>query len=139
MIDMATTSNISTTDKTVPVVIADDDHLTRELLASLLRERGYRAITFARDGTQAMQILQDPAYHRALVFLDIHMPGMDGLAAMANAREKGSEAFIVMVSADSAIDKVLASLNGGAKGFVIKPYTPRKIFDMVDKYESSAA
>jgi two-component system chemotaxis response regulator CheY len=136
---MATTLNTSTSDKSIPVVIADDDHLTRELLASLLRERGYRAITFARDGTQAMQILQAPDFHRALVFLDIHMPGMDGLAAMANAREKGSEAFIVMVSADSAIDKVLASLSGGARGFVIKPYTPRKIFDMVDKFESGAA
>ena len=123
------------TDKSTPVVIADDDHLTRELLASLLRGQGYTYIAFARDGAQAAQILQAPEYRQALVFLDIHMPGMDGLSALSSARENGSEAFIVMISADSALDKVLAALNGGAKGFVIKPYTPRKIFDMVDKFE----
>ena len=124
---------------TTPVLIIDDDAAMRDMLAAMLRERGYRYIAFAQDGAQAQALFAVPDYREALVFLDIHMPGIDGLAVLAGARRGGSRAFIVMVSADSAIDKVLASLNGGAKGFVIKPYTPRKIFDMVDKFEGAAA
>lgn len=126
-------SHIST--KNTPVIIADDDPLMRELLASLLRQQGYRYIAFAQDGAQAAQMLGLHEYHAALVFLDIHMPVMDGLAALAQARAAGSEAFVVMVSADSAIEKVMAALNGGARGFVIKPYTAQKILDMLDKFE----
>lgn len=125
--------------KTTPVIIADDDALMRELLASLLREQGYRSIAFASDGAQAGQLFDQPEYRTALVFLDIHMPGTDGLAALALARARGSKAFIVMVSADSALEKVMAALGGGARGFVIKPYTTQRILDMIAKYELEMA
>ncbi|WP_426193107.1 response regulator [Massilia sp. DWR3-1-1] len=124
--------------KETPVIIADDDAMMRDLLASLLRQNGYHYIAFAQDGAQAAQLLGVAAYQEALVFLDIHMPGMDGLAALAAARAAGSKAFVVMVSADSALDKVLAALNGGASGFVIKPYTANRIIDMLDKFERGA-
>lgn len=120
-----------------PVIIADDEPLMREVLASALRAFGYRYIAFAADGRQAAQLLEVPEYQAALVFLDIHMPGMDGLAVLAHARAIGSKAFIAMVSVDSVLDRVLAALSGGAKGFVIKPYTTQKILDIVDKFEKA--
>lgn len=126
-------------NNTTPVVIADDDPLMRDLLASLLRGHGYTYIAFANDGAQAAQLLQTAAYQDALVFLDIHMPGIDGLAVLAGARAHGSRAFVVMVSADSALDKVMAALGGGASGFVIKPYTVHRILDMVAKFERESA
>ena len=125
--------------KTTPVIIADDDPLMRELLASLLREHGYRYIAFANNGEQAATLFEAEEYRAALVFLDIHMPGGGGLAALASARAGGSRAFVVMVSADSALDNVLAALNGGARGFVIKPYTAQRILDMVAKFELETA
>lgn len=130
---------MNATAKTTPVIIADDDPMMRELLASLLRQHGYRYIAFAQDGAQAARLLAVPEYQEALVFLDIHMPGSDGLAALSGARAGGSKAFFVMVSADSAIEKVLAALNGGASGFVIKPYTAQRILDMVAKFEKEYA
>ncbi|MBG6220993.1 MULTISPECIES: response regulator [unclassified Janthinobacterium] len=118
-----------------PVIIAEDEPLMREVLASMLRGFGYRAITFAVDGRQAAQLLELPEYRSALVFLDIHMPKMDGMAVLEHARSVGSNAFMVMVSADSSLDRVLAALSGGAKGFVIKPYTTQKILDITTKFE----
>jgi response regulator of citrate/malate metabolism len=44
-----------------------------------------------------------------------------------------------MASADSAIDKVMAALNGGADGFVVKPYTAQKIYGMLDRFETRMA
>lgn len=122
-------------DKTTPVIIADDEPLMREMLASVLRSLGYRYLALAADGRRAAQLLEVPEYRRAIMFLDIHMPGMDGLAVLDHARQLGSEAFIVIVSADSAVERVLASLAGGAKGFVIKPYSAQKIIDMINKFE----
>lgn len=118
-----------------PVIIAEDEPLMREVLASTLRGFGYYAITFAVDGRQAAQLLELPEYRSALVFLDIHMPKMDGMAVLEHARSVGSNAFMVMVSADSSLDRVLAALSGGAKGFVIKPYTTQKILDITTKFE----
>ncbi len=120
---------------TTPVIIADDEPLMREVLASALRSLGYRSIAYAADGRQAAQLLEQAEYRRAIVFLDIHMPGMNGLAVLEHARHIGSGAFIVIVSADSALERVLAALAGGAKGFVIKPYTTQKILDMINKFE----
>lgn len=118
-----------------PVIIADDEPLMREVLASALRAFGYHAIAFAVDGRQAAQLLELPEYRSALVFLDIHMPKMDGMAVLEHARSVGNHAFMVMVSADSSLDRVLAALSGGAKGFVIKPYTTQKILDITNKFE----
>ncbi|WP_426111611.1 response regulator [Massilia sp. PWRC2] len=126
---------MSSLKKTTPVIIADDDAPMRELLASLMRSHDYTFIAFASDGAQAAQLMQAPEYQQALVFLDIHMPGSDGLAVLAEARTRGSRAFVVMVSADSALDKVMAALGAGAGGFVIKPYSAQRIADMVDKFE----
>lgn len=121
--------------KTAQVIIADDEPLMRELLSSVLRGLGYRNIALAADGHQATQFLALPEYRSALVFLDIHMPGLGGLAVLESARAAASTAFIVMVSADSGLEKVLAALNGGALGFIIKPYTTQKILDISEKFE----
>lgn len=118
-----------------PVIIADDEPLMREVLATALRAFGYHYIAFAVDGYQAAQLLELPEYRSALVFLDIHMPRMDGMAVLEHARSVSSNAFMVMVSADSSLDRVLAALSGGAKGFVIKPYATQKILDITNKFE----
>jgi two-component system chemotaxis response regulator CheY len=125
--------------KTTPVIIVDDDGMMREMLAAMLRERGYRYIAFAHDGTQAARLFLVPGYSEALVLLDIHMPDIDGLAVLAAARRAGSRAYIVMASADSAIDKVTAALDGGANGFVVKPYTAQNIYGMLDRFEMRVA
>lgn len=125
--------------KTTPVIIVDDDAMMREMLAAMLRERGYRYIAFAHDGTQAAMLFQVPGYREALVLLDIHMPDIDGLAVLDAARRGGSRAYIVMASADSAIDKVMAAMNSGANGFVVKPYTAQKIHGMLERFETRAA
>ena len=124
---------------TTPVLIIDDDAAMRDMLAAMLRARGYRYIAFAQDGAQAQTLFAVPDYREALVFLDIHMPGIDGLAVLAGARRGGSRAFIVMVSADSGVEKVKAALSGGADGFIVKPYSPQKIYGMVERFEARVA
>ncbi|UOD31060.1 response regulator [Massilia violaceinigra] len=116
------------------VLIADDERLMRDLLASILKGCGYRHFLFAADGQQALELMRQEGPALGLAFLDIHMPGFSGIELLALAKHCCPACDCVIVSADSAIETVMASLDGGAAGFVVKPYTPKKITDVLSKY-----
>lgn len=114
-----------------PVLIADDEPLMRQLLASVLKSFGYLNIDFAGEGARAVEQLKDgPAQ---IAFLDIDMPGFTGLEVMQIVRNMRPDCACVIVSAHSALENVMAALNGGAKGFIVKPYNALKIHDVLDK------
>ena len=54
------------------------------------------------------------------------------------ARQKRPQCAYVMVSGMSAVDNVMTSLKAGAIGFIVKPYTTKKIFDILAKFEKEA-
>lgn len=122
-------------DKTrITVLIADDETPMRNLLASVLKSCGYSNIVHASDGQQATDCLRgDPALR--LAFLDIDMPGFNGLEVLELARQSRPDCACVIVSGHSGIDNVIAAMNRGAAGFVVKPYTPQKIADVLAKFE----
>lgn len=126
-------------DKTIPILIADDEALMRQLLASILRGAGYSNIHQVQDGRQALAALADPTAAIGIAFLDIDMPGLTGLEVMGMARVQLPDCFFVIVSAHSGIGNVLAALGDGARGFIVKPYTAQKIHDIMHKYETGAA
>lgn len=118
----------------VTVLIADDESTMRNLLASVLKSFGYRHIVQASNGQQALEFLRGEALLR-LAFLDIDMPGFSGLEVLELARQTRPDCACVMVSGHSAIDNVIAAMSRGAAGFVVKPYTPQKIADVLAKFE----
>jgi YesN/AraC family two-component response regulator len=122
---MASINNIS-------VLIADDENLMRQLLASILRSMGYQNIRFAADGPQAVEAINDDGIQ--IAFLDIDMPGFTGLEVLEIARNTRPDCFFVIVSSHSGLDNVLAALNSGARGFIVKPYNAQKIHDVLLKF-----
>ena len=119
----------------VEILIADDEAEMRNLLASILRSRGYSNIEHAADGVQASRALERAAPAPRLAFLDIHMPGLSGIEVLVRAQASRPACFCVMVSGKSATENVLAALEKGARGFVVKPYNIKKITDVLDKFE----
>lgn len=119
----------------ITVLIADDEVEMRNLLASIVRSCGYSRIVVAADGARAMEIIEQPAANVGLAFLDINMPGMNGIEVLVEARRKRPQCAYVMVSGMSAVDNVMTSLKAGAIGFIVKPYTTKKIFDILTKFE----
>jgi two-component system chemotaxis response regulator CheY len=116
----------------VPVLVADDEPLMRQLLASILRSMGYGNITQLADGPQALQAIQNNGMR--IAFLDIDMPGFTGLEVMALAKATRPDCFFVIVTSHSGVDNVLAALNGGARGFIVKPFNAQKIHDVLLKF-----
>jgi len=116
----------------VAVLIADDEPLMRQLLASILRSMGYARISEAADGPQALEAIKDDGVQ--IAFLDIDMPGFTGIEVMEIARSTRPDCFFVIVSSHSGLDNVLAALNCGARGFIVKPYNAQKIHDVLLKF-----
>jgi two-component system chemotaxis response regulator CheY len=115
------------------ILIADDTGQAREVLAGLLRGIS-PALTIqqVRDGTEALAAW---AKHKPrLAFLDIDMPGPSGLEVLKTLRQDQPHAFIVMISGYSSVNNVRESLGAGASGFIVKPYKPQRIVEVLDRY-----
>ncbi|MDE2367756.1 MAG: response regulator [Burkholderiales bacterium] len=115
------------------VLIVDDSGASREILAAMLRQLdpGLQ-IRQARDAAQALGTWLE-MFPRA-TFLDIDMPDQDGLTLLKTLRQSRPDAFVVMVSGHSSADNVRQALSMGANGFIVKPYKPQRIVDMIDRY-----
>jgi two-component system chemotaxis response regulator CheY len=66
--------------------------------------------------------------------MDITMPVMDGLTAVAEIKKIDPEAKIVMCSALGQQSTVLTAIKAGAKDFIIKPYQPEKILATIKRF-----
>lgn len=118
------------------VLIADDTGHSREILAALLRQFAHGVkIREARDGGEALSAWRQ--LKPRVTFLDIDMPGQDGLAVLKAIHEEDPSAFVAMVSGLSSVDNVRKALATGASGFIVKPYKPQRIIDVLERYRGA--
>lgn len=79
------------------VLITDDDRDFRVSLAEALSRRGY-ATTLAADGLEALDIIEHGRIHLAI--MDVHMPRLDGLGALATVRHHHPEMPCILMTAE---------------------------------------
>ena len=104
------------------VVLADDDVLMREGLASLLERAGYQLVGQGGDGTELLQLVRE---HRPdLVIVDIRMPpthSTEGLEAAGAIREELPETAILILSAHVEVAHAMTLLASGSRsGYLLK-------------------
>jgi two-component system chemotaxis response regulator CheY len=114
------------------IVIADDSFDSRQILARLLRQYVDADIVETRNGVDAWTECQ--RIKPQITFLDIDMPGRDGLEVLSDIRADDPKAFVVLVSGLSAVETVMKAISLGAGGFVVKPYAAQRILDVLQKY-----
>jgi AmiR/NasT family two-component response regulator len=106
------------------VLIAEDEALIRMDLREMLVEEGHEVVGEARDGAEAIELARQ---HRPdVVFMDVKMPGTDGLTAAATISDE-SIAPVVMVTAFSQAGYVDAADRAGAMAYLVKPFTKKDI------------
>jgi diguanylate cyclase (GGDEF)-like protein len=130
---MATSSSLGT-DPPVPsatLLVADDDRLTRDLLASILRSHGY-VVETCEDGQEAVERVSRGGIELAL--LDIMMPRLSGLEACRLLKGMTNETFLpvvlVTVKTDSA--SRVEGLKIGADDYVCKPFEEKELVARVE-------
>jgi signal transduction histidine kinase len=115
------------------VFVVDDEAFNRDIAARYLKKMGYEARQFP-DGPSVLQALKSGTPD--LILLDIHMPGMNGLEVLAEARQatSKSELPILMVTADSNPDSVVQAFELGANDYVTKPIDSRTLGARIDTH-----
>lgn len=105
------------------MVVDDDDHV-RTFLVVLLRKIVSGPITEARNGEEAVNLYRSE--RPDLVMLDVNMPVMDGLEALARIREVNPAAVVIMITSLAMRRIVESALQAGATNFIRKD-TPREM------------
>ena len=111
------------------ILIVDDSALSRRTLRRILEAAGYE-VAEAEDGMTALEIyfLEKPS----LVLLDLVMKGMYGLDVLAKLREMDPKALVVVASADIQSSTRNMVDEGGAVGFINKPFVPEQVIAAVE-------
>ncbi len=104
------------------VLIAEDDAVSRHVLETTLRKWGYEVVVRS-DGTEAWKVLCEPFAPRLLV-LDWMMPGLDGteICSRLREREDGSSFYILLLTAKTQKEDIVAGLQAGADDYITKPF-----------------
>jgi DNA-binding NarL/FixJ family response regulator len=104
------------------VIIADDDVLLREGMASLLQRSGFQVIGQAGDAAQLLALVREAAPD--VVVVDIRMPPThtgEGLEAARVIRQESAETAILVLSAHTEVDQAMELLASGRKiGYLLK-------------------
>ena len=102
------------------ILVVDDEKDIVSALEIYLRSEGYRVL-HAYNGKDAIAIASREDVH--LILMDIMMPVMDGLTAMAQLRQTSNVPVILLTAKGEDTDKVLG-LNVGADDYITKPFNP---------------
>ncbi|MES2693813.1 MAG: response regulator [Verrucomicrobiota bacterium] len=105
------------------ILIADDDPVSRTLLAKILALHTEHTVTSVEDGAAAWALLDDASRSFDVAFIDINMPHLDGFGLLRRIREssflKSLEVVLCTASADRAT--VIKAAQLGARHYLVKP------------------
>ena len=109
------------------VLICDDQPDIVNALKIYLKPEGYQLFT-AYTGQEALETVQKQDIH--LILLDVMMPVMDGITAIARIREF-SNVPIILLTAKSETEDMVLGLNVGADDYITKPFVPVEVLARV--------
>jgi DNA-binding NarL/FixJ family response regulator len=114
------------TDRTIRVLLADDEAMVRAGVKAILRsDDEIEVVAEAADGIEAVEAVHR---HRPdVALLDIRMPRLDGLAAGAEIRRTSPDTAVVILTTFSEDAYIAKALGDGASGFLLKSGDPREL------------
>ena len=112
-------------------LIVDDFSTMRRIVRNLLKESGYSEVDEAEDGSVAMHKLRTSQFD--FVITDINMPNINGfeLLAQIKADDNFKHLPVLMVTAEARKEDIVAAAQGGAAGYIVKPFTKATLEEKV--------
>jgi len=116
-------------DEQTLILVVDDQFGDRETLKGILEDKGYRVAT-AADGAEAIQMVKERHYD--IIFLDIKLPGMDGIETFEQVKKVDPRAAVIMMTGYTAEDLLERAISGGAYTCIYKPFDMEKVISIVE-------
>ena len=118
-------------DKAMKFLVVDDFPTMRRIVRNLLKELGYGNVDEAEDGQAGLARLRGGTYD--FVISDWNMPNLDGLAMLKEIRADANLKHlpVLMVTAEARKEDIVAAAQGGAAGYIVKPFTKATLEEKV--------
>ena len=115
----------------IRVVVVDDHLVVREGLRMMLElaGEGFALVGDAADGTTALHVVEE--LQPDVVLMDLRMPGMDGLEAIAHIRKTWPQIAVVILTTYNEDDLMLHGLRSGACGYLLKDTNRETLFHAI--------
>ena len=116
------------------VLIVDDDHGIRFTLQGIIEDEGY-SVRSAEDGYKAIELVKETAFH--WVFMDIRMPGLNGVETYLEIKKISPESKVVMMTGFSVEALVKEALEEGVYAVLYKPLPVEQVLGLIKLSELS--
>jgi two-component system chemotaxis response regulator CheY len=131
---------IAATGGGMKTLVVDDFATMRKIVKNVLKQIDITDVTEAENGKQALEILKGNQGFE-LIVSDWIMPEMTGIEFLKAC--KGDEAIkkipFIMVTAEAQKDSVIEAIKGGVDNYIVKPFTPDKLQEAIQKAVAKAA
>ena len=125
-------------DKSIKILVVDDFPTMRRIVRNLLKELDFHDVDEAEDGAAGIEKLRGGDF--GFVVSDWNMPNMDGLTMLKTIRADPALAKlpVLMVTAEAKKEDIVAAAQGGASGYIVKPFTKATLEEKVQKIMQKA-
>jgi len=108
------------------VLIVDDDPVQCRLLEEIVRRNGH-ALIVAQGGEEALAVLDRDDQPFDVMFLDLVMPGLDGMGVLDRLRQRADAPPVIVQTAKGGVDVAVSAMRAGAFDFLVKPTSPERV------------
>lgn len=116
------------------ILIVDDSNTARASIEYTLKKGSYSVVS-ADDGTTGLEVLgKNPNVD--MIITDLNMPKMDGIEFIKNVRKFDQFKYIpiLMLTTESKDEKKMEGKAAGASGWLVKPFNPTQLLDVVKRF-----
>lgn len=111
------------------ILVVDDALFMRRMLRGILEQEGHTVVAEASDGEEAVARFRE--YAPDVTLMDIIMPHKNGIEALREITAFNPQARVVMCSAMGQEQLLRAAEAAGSRGFILKPFDPEQVKEMV--------
>jgi len=114
----------------INILVVDDEAIVRESLRDWLSDAGHQVL-IAEDGSQALEIIEKEK--PSIAFVDLVMPGMDGIELLKRAKEISPSIEIIIITAYASVPTAITAMKQGAYDYVEKPFSLERVELLIKK------
>ena len=118
-------------------IIVDDEPRITQLYSELLELQNLEILGIGQNGNDAVRLFNE--HKPDLVFLDVHMPDLNGVDALKQIKKISPTANVIMITADLSEDLEKLLVKNNATAIIFKPFKIQKVMQILEMIKTSTS